>query len=255
MHARVVVISMPDATERRAAFSKRGHATPVEWSYFDARRELSPELTYDPDEALVAKARVLTPGELGCYASHYSAWMEFLDSDMRQMIVLEDDTIVDWDFLAKLVELDLEKNGIRYLRLFAKRPCAFRLVQGDAVEHGRYLIEYLDYAYGTQAYVVTRGGAQRFVRHCRVVRRPVDDELDRSWEHGVPALSIFPFPVIEQSAASSIGPARFERFEIPAHLRAKRHRMKLTERVLRLRQRLRRLGAARTLGPGPLVVR
>jgi glycosyl transferase family 25 len=188
VHTKVVVISLPDATDRRAAFSARARDATLEWSYCDARTELGPELTYHPDDALVAKARPLRPGELGCYASHYSAWMEFLASDARQMIVLEDDTIVDWAFLRKVADLDLQASGVLYLRLFAKRPCAFRQVQVHAIEPLRYLIEYLDYAYGTQAYVLARRGAERFVRHCRSVCRPIDDELDRSWDHGIPNL-------------------------------------------------------------------
>src|SRR3712207_8056971 len=46
--------------------------------------------------------RSLMPGELGCYSSHYHAWQTLLESGAPQMIVLEDDTIVDWTFLEKL---------------------------------------------------------------------------------------------------------------------------------------------------------
>jgi glycosyl transferase family 25 len=93
---------------------------------------------------------------------------------------------------------------------------------------------------------MTREGAERFVRHCREVRRPLDDELDRSWEHGVACLGIFPFPLIEQSTASTIGPARFERFTIPPRLRLRRQAMKIRDRVLKLRQRVRLLTAGRS---------
>jgi glycosyl transferase family 25 len=253
VRTKITVISLPDATQRRAAFSARAEDAPVAWSYFDARRELGPDLTYDADEAVVAKARPLRSGELGCYASHYAAWLEFLASDGDQIILLEDDTIVDWMFLAKVAETDLEASGIRYLRLFAKRPCPFRRLRLGAVEPRRYLIEYLDYAYGTQAYVLTRRGAEHFVRHCRVVRRPIDDELDRSWDHGIPCLSVFPFPVIEQATSSSIGYSRFEPFEIPARLRRRRYRSKMTDRALRLRQRLRRLKAVSMFAAALLV--
>ncbi len=237
----VVVISLPGATDRRAAFSARAGGAGLEWRYFDASQDLGPELSYDPDDAVVAKGRPLCASELGCYASHHRAWREFLDSAFPQMIVLEDDTIVDWAFLEKVASVDLQASGISYLRLFAKRPCAFRRWQPHAIEPLRYLIEYLDYAYGTQAYVITRRGAERFLRHCRRVRRPIDDELDRSWDHGIPNLCIFPFPVIEQSVPSGIGSARFQRAEIPARLATRRRRAKVTERVLKLRRRLRGL--------------
>jgi glycosyl transferase family 25 len=245
-HTKVVVISLPDAADRRATFAERAHGTPIRWTWFDAHRELAPGLTHDPDEAIVAKGRPMYPGELGCYSSHYAAWEMFLDSGAPQILVLEDDTIVDWGFLEKLVTVDLQAAGIPYLRLYAKRPCAFREVLRDAIEQQRTLIEYLDRPLGTQGYVMTREGAQRFVRHCRVVKRPVDDELDRSWEHGVACLGIFPSPVIEQSTASTIGPARFEGFTIPGRLRVRRQAMKMRDRGLKLRQRLRLLMSGRS---------
>lgn len=235
------MISLPDAVERRAAFSARAGETTLPWGFFDARRELGPGLAYDPDDAIVAKARPLYPAELGCYASHYAAWAWFLDSGADQLIVLEDDTIVDWVFLGKAARFDLQASGVGFLRLFAKRPSRFRLAEVDFIEHLRYLIEYLDHAWGTQAYVVTRTGAERLARHCRVVRRPIDLELDRSWAHGVPNLCLFPFPVIEQATPSSIGPARYERHAVPARLAARHRRARLRERALKLRGRLRGL--------------
>jgi glycosyl transferase, family 25 len=254
-HTKVVVISLPDAADRRATFTERARGTPIQWTWFDAHRELAPGLSHDPDDAIVAKGRPMYPGELGCYSSHYAAWGRFLDSGAPQMLVLEDDTIVDWGFLEKLVRVDLQAAGIPYLRLYAKRPCAFREVLRDAVEQQRTLIEYLDRPLGTQGYVMTREGAQRFVRHCREVKRPLDDELDRSWEHGVACLGIFPFPVIEQSTASTIGPARFERFTIPGRLRVRRQVMKMRDRVLKLRQRLRPLTAGRSAALRSLAAR
>ncbi len=252
---KVVVISLPEAADRRATFTERARGTTIRWTWFDAHRELAPALSHDPDEAIVAKGRPMFPGELGCYSSHYAAWERFLDSGESQLLVLEDDTIVDWGFLEKLVTVDLQPAGISYLRLYAKRPCAFRELLRNAVEQQRTLIEYLDRPLGTQGYVLTREGAQRFLRHCRRVRRPLDDELDRSWEHGVACLGIFPFPLIEESTASTIGPERFDRFTIPGRLRVRRQAMKMRDRALKLRQRLRLLTAGQSPSLRTLAVR
>jgi len=241
----VLVISLPDAAERRAGFAERARATTLPWRFFDGHRELGAGLIYHPDEAVVAKGRPLTPGELGCYSSHYYAWLALLDSRAAQMIVLEDDTLVDWSFLEKLASLDFSARGVSYLRLFARRPCTFR-VHGEAVEPQRYLVEYAAYAHGTQGYVITRAGAARFARHCRRVRRPVDVELDRAWDHGVPCLALFPFPLTEISSGSTIGSARWARPEVPDTLRAARFRMRVLERARRIRRWLRvmtRLGS------------
>jgi len=239
----VVVISLREAADRRATFADRARGTTLAWRWFDARRDLAPGLTHDPDEAIVAKGRPMYPGELGCYASHYAAWQQFLQTDAAQLLVLEDDTIVDWGFLETLLTFDLHAAGIAYLRLYAKRPCAFRPVMRDAVEQQRTLVEYFDRPLGTQGYLMTRQGAEQFVRHCRRVRRPLDDELDRSWDHGIACLGIFPFPVIEQSTASTIEPARFERFVIPGRLKLRRQAMKMRDRWLKLRLRAGRLAS------------
>lgn len=241
MHTQTVVISLPDAVDRRAAFAARARRAALEWSFFDACRGLGPGLSYDPDDAIIAKGRPLYPAELGCYASHVAAWSSFLESGASQLIVLEDDTIVDWTFLAKVAGADLEASGVGFLRLFAKRPCPFRRVRADFIEHLRYLIEFLDHAWGTQAYVVTRSGAERLLRHCRTVSRPIDIELDRSWAHGLPNLCVFPFPVVEEASASSIGTERYERHEIPAPLAGRRRRARLTENARRMASRFRRL--------------
>lgn len=245
----VLVISLPDAAERRAGFAERARGTTLPWRFFDAHRELGPGLTYRPEDAIVAKGRPLMPGELGCYSSHYHAWLALLDSGAPQMIVLEDDTIVDWTFLEKLAAVDFAARGVFYLRLFAKRPCAFRL-HGEAIEPQRYLVEYAAYAHGTQGYVVTRAGAERFVRHCRAVRRPVDIELDRAWDHGVPCLAVFPFPLTEISTASTIGAARWDRPGIPAGLGGARFRMRMGERARRIGRWMRVMTRLRSPAPG-----
>jgi glycosyl transferase family 25 len=245
----VLVVSLADAAERRAGFAERARATTLPWRFFDAHRELGAGLAYHSDEAVVAKGRPLTPGELGCYSSHYHAWLALLDSRAAQMIVLEDDTIVDWTFLEKLATVDCPALGVSYLRLYAKRPGAFRL-HGEAIEARRFLVEYAAYVHGTQGYVISRAGAERFVRHCRRVRRPVDNELDRAWDHGVPCLTLFPFPLTEISTASTIGAARWERPEIPAPLRGARLRMRLLERSRRTRWWLRVMTRLRSPAPG-----
>jgi glycosyl transferase, family 25 len=245
----VLVISLPDAAQRRAAFVERARATTLPWRFFDAHRELGAGLTYHPDEAVVAKGRPLTPGELGCYSSHYHAWLELLDSRAAQMVVLEDDTIVDWTFLETLTTVDFPAHGMSYLRLYAKRPSAFRL-HGEAIESRRFLVEFAAYVHGTQGYVITRAGAERFARHCRRVRRPVDVELDRAWDHGVPCLALFPFPLTEISGASTIGSERWARPEVPDRLRAARFRMRVLERARRIRRWLRVMTRLRSPAEG-----
>src|SRR3546814_6758021 len=59
-----------------------------------------------------------------------------------------------------------------------------RVVRRDFLQHSRAIVELVGLAYGTQGYAITLEGARRLVEHCRTVRRPIDDEMDRrSEEH------------------------------------------------------------------------
>ena len=203
---RICVISMPDAKDRRATFEDRAKTAPVAWEFFDACTTVVPGLTYDEARAKVLMGRSLTAGEIGCYASHFALWRKLADGDDEQYIILEDDVIADWKYLERLTEVDFSRSGIDYLRLYCRRPAWF--VVRRFYYLGKHLIELTDRAFGTQGYVITRSGAERLIAHCSRIVRPIDSQLDRSWEHGLPNLSIFPFPILEEFGQSMIGTGR-----------------------------------------------
>src|SRR3546814_12479420 len=105
---------------------------------------------------------------------------------VKQAIVLEDDTLVDWAYLEPLARTDLHAEGIDYLRLYAKRPTWQRVVRRDFLQHSRAVVELVGLAYGTQGYAITPDGARPLAEHCRPVRRPIDHAMYRSWPHGLP---------------------------------------------------------------------
>ena len=230
---KIIVISMADAAERRSRFQDRARSATVPWSFYPARTSLHPALRYDEQDAIVAKGRPLRAGEVGCYSSHYAAWQDLQGDDTDQYVVLEDDVIVDWTFVGKLAQVDLAQMGINYLRLYYKFPARAALVKENFLERARSIVELAGSAYGTQGYVITKAGARIFLDHCRVVTRPIDDEMDRTWVHGQPNLAVFPFPIIEEATGSTIGNTRFDTFVVPEHLKLKRL---LTHRVERWRR-------------------
>jgi glycosyl transferase family 25 len=257
VRTRIVVISMADAGDRRSRFEERARNAPVAWSFYPARTSLHPALRYDEEDAIIAKGRPLRAGEVGCYSSHYAAWEDLQGGDADQYVVLEDDVIVDWTFVGKLAQVDLAAMGINYLRLYYKSPARATLVKANFIDRARSIVELAGNAYGTQGYAVTKSGAKLLLDHCRIVRRPIDDEMDRTWVHGQPNLAVFPFPVLEESAGSTIGGSRFEAFVVPPHLKLKRlfaHRVERWRRdastTFRRFQRLRACRAARTKSQG-----
>jgi glycosyl transferase family 25 len=209
MKLKVLVVSLDTASERRARFSAGAPDNALEWEFFDAHRSLAPDLCYEEAEAIRCKGRPLKPGELGCYSSHYAIWQRLLESDDDAYVVLEDDVIPDWRFLKALAQQPLVERGIRYLRLYYKFPARHIVRERNFVRRSTSIIELLDLAFGTQGYVITKPAAKIFVETFRNVVRPIDDQLDRHWDHGVPNLSVFPFPLFEMMLESDIGDDRF----------------------------------------------
>ncbi len=203
----IKVLSLRDAGDRRDIFTGQARDAPS-WTFFDAWEKLSDDLVYDEAGANLRIGRSLSSGELGCYASHFMIWKDLLSSEFEQYMVLEDDVIADWDLITELVNLDFRKSGIDYLRLYHIAPCASLVRRRNFLHRNRFLIELLGVGWGTQGYVITRGAAQRFIDTSRTVVRPIDDHMDRFWEHGIPNLCIFPFPILERAIPSTVGASR-----------------------------------------------
>jgi glycosyl transferase family 25 len=231
----VAIISLSSAHERRAHFTKFAGDAELPWSFFDARTATEPPLVYDAAAARRVHGRGLTPGELGVYASHFAVWQRLLDSDERQMMVFEDDVVADWPLIARLASYDFSAIGIDYLRLFTKIPPRFRKLKSPFLDRYHHLIRITGFALGTQAYMITRSGAERLVKHASKIECPVDVYMDKYWTHGVPNLALYPFPVFERFDASSIGEARFERQPMPAADRFALFRRRLQERFAMVR--------------------
>jgi glycosyl transferase, family 25 len=194
------VISLADAHARRDALTQRLAGTGLEWSFFDAHR--NPVISYCKRDAWIARNRPLLPQELGAYSSHYSVWKEFLAGTSTQLLVLEDDVSGDWDYIKNdLLSFDFGSVGIHLLRLYAGVPTRCKQI---GTLRGRRIFQLLGYVEGALAYILSRQGAERLLDHCAKIERPVDDEMDRSWIHGVHSFALFPYPVMELKVPSQI---------------------------------------------------
>lgn len=204
MSVRTIIrcISLADAKTRRehmrAQLDRAGH----EWTFFDACTALPADLPYDERASIAAHGRPLTKGELGCFASHWQLWQLIAaEQDDAVLLALEDDVLLDCFYFAKIDEVAAAMRPYGYLRLYAKVPAGLRL-EGPFLD--RHIGRFSGRPYGTQGYLLTPATARRFLASINQVVRPVDDEMDRFWAHGIPARTVFPFPLIELNFGSTI---------------------------------------------------
>lgn len=222
----ITVISMPTATARRERVTRSFAGCPYPWRIMDASDGTLGLPHYDVEGGLRVMGRTLTRPEIGVYESHAKALREFLESGREShLLVIEDDVFVDFDFTWDDLIRSMDEAGIDYMRLYSRRAPAARHVQ---YWRNRWLIRYRWEPLGTQAYLVSRAGASRLVAMMSPLRREVDQQLDRFWEHGLLPYTLFPHPVIELTAATSF-PVRNAP---PTRLHHYRHRvMRLVDRV------------------------
>jgi len=202
---RVRIISLAGSPRRAAMACQFGGVPGLDWSFFDALRVLPDGLAYDQAAARRLIRRELTGGEVGCFASHAALWRELVERGDAAVVVLEDDVLIDPGFLAALPGVVAATSAHPFVRLHAKAPVAARVIGRVA---GRHLVRYRGIAFGTQGYILRREGALRWLASITTVVRPVDDEIDRFWAHGVANIGIHPSPLIELSGPSTIEGAR-----------------------------------------------
>jgi glycosyl transferase family 25 len=177
----------------------------LQWRFFDAGRTAPPALRYDPAEARRAIRRELTPGELGCYGSHFAVWQTIAAGPDEAAVVLEDDLLIDPGFFANLATTVEALAGHKFVRLHAKAPTSALIIGRVA---SRHVVRYRGAAIGAQGYILRREGARQWLASITAVVRPVDDEMERYWAHGVANIGLHPFPIIERMGASTIEDAR-----------------------------------------------
>lgn len=202
----VRVISLANSG-RREQFSHTATDASLPWEFFDGYAQIAQPLRYSPEDAIRYFGRPLTPGEIGCYTSHFKLWEEFLRSPSQQLVVMEEDVIADWKAVERLAREDLARRDIHVLRLFSTHPfprdfCVYRFLSPHA-----HLVRVRGLILGTQAYIVTRRGAEAMLKAATKVVRPIDWEMSRYWSYGVTNYCISPFPVLERYGVSAIGHA------------------------------------------------
>lgn len=152
--------------------------------------------------------RPLTPGEIGCFASHYRLWQECIDAD-KPMLVLEDDFILEPKAIEVIDMLPQLLDRHRYVRLGGILPRSSRTI--TSLPGGRSVVRFDKGPQGTVAYALTPVAAATLLEHAATWREPVDNYIDSFWVHGLLPIGVVPYPVGFPRGGSLIEAVRFDR--------------------------------------------
>ena len=148
---------------------------------------------------------LLSPGEIGCYASHLLVWRTIVERDLPHALVLEDDVQIEND-AAELVDelLRVLPQGWDYVHMdgrprsrgFAARP--LRELIGK-----RKLVRFSRIPDGAVAYLISNQGARKLL--VPMVRlAPVDTDIRRPWMWGLDLFGVSNPPFRPANFSSTI---------------------------------------------------
>ncbi|EAL3832365.1 lipooligosaccharide 5G8 epitope biosynthesis-associated protein (lex2B) [Campylobacter upsaliensis] len=126
---------------------------------------------FHPAWAKYLFGRELSPGEKGCFASHYKLWQKCLEFN-ESIFVLEDDVEFTQAFNAQNLEKIL-KSPYEYVRIhYIKEKSSYAL-------NNHFNITFSNVA-GTRGYFIKPSAAKKFIKKCQFLIKPVDDSMDYS---------------------------------------------------------------------------
>jgi glycosyl transferase, family 25 len=146
---------------------------------------------YDDERSWRSKGRRFSPGQLGCYASHFLIWQECARKSLP-VIVLEDDAIIE----PAIFKAFLESSGsfpdhFECIRLFKNNSKHHKAILVQ--DYGKFAVyKYTKGPMSTIGYYITPSGAKKFLEGAGRWFLPVDITMDRFWKNSVECHGILP---------------------------------------------------------------
>ncbi|MFA5901327.1 MAG: glycosyltransferase family 25 protein [Hyphomicrobium sp.] len=161
----------------------------------------------------------MTPGEVGCYASHLSVLKLVAGGKSEAALIFEDDVQMLDGLAPSIAAAMAVAPGWDIIRLSnATKSVALSVAP---LGGGRELVKYWTVPNSAGAYLISRAGAEKFLRAYERRTLPIDEDLRRPWRSGMNTYGILPPPVVPDvcmvSSICSMGRPR----RVPARSRFK----------------------------------
>lgn len=147
---------------------------------------------YNEAKRMKLRGEPMSPGQLGCFASHYRIWQECVESQ-EPVLVIEDDALIDPERFNVFVDAIPNLPGdVECLRLFRNKAKAGKDIHPRHLAGELYVKKFLKGHMSTTGYYLTPSGARKFLLGASEWILPVDLYMDQFWHNGVECFGITP---------------------------------------------------------------
>ncbi|MEQ1943905.1 glycosyltransferase family 25 protein [Mesorhizobium sp. VNQ89] len=203
-----MTIDPPDGP-RRQSMVRELAGMAFDWEFVEGYRKGDPILDelYSPAKNLLLSKRSLSAGEIACYAGHRLIWQTIVERGDPCAIVFEDDAqIADRAAFDNAVR-DVTSAPFDIVKLWDIKP---KPVVARRRIGGTQIVVHKMIASGTGCYLISRDAAARMLGR-KSVFRAVDEDFSHAWEFSVQIWSVWPNPVADIAAESTIEAERISR--------------------------------------------
>lgn len=235
-----LIISLPEATERRGRLLRRLQALCVDQVELmnairgSALDSAERQTVYDDESMCHYAGRGMTAGELGCALSHLRCYETFLASDAGWALILEDDAELPDDLVALLDELTGQANHLE-LDAFNLGPVRKFVFGRSRPVLGYHIVDPVRIL-NTHAYLINRSAAKAMLMHNTPVRFMADDWATYRQLSGLRLAALDPFPCAQATEFVMTGIEQERQFARKTRLPWGRQR--IVYLILRFRRRL-----------------
>ena len=185
----IFIINLKGSNIRRANISKQLSSLKLDFNIFEAidgRTSPSHPLLerYNDDLSQTYRAKTLSAGQLGCYASHYLLWQKCAEIN-QPVIVIEDDALLFKEeilnFIKDIPELPENVECIRLFNNKRRKFSSYSIFECCSTSIHKFTKGHMS----ATGYFLTPSGAKKLLNNSNEWYMAVDIYMDRFWKHGV----------------------------------------------------------------------
>jgi len=192
---KIFVISLKNSQARKQSIREQLEPLNVDWQFFDAvdGRKALPERLENLQADIhrkIFRSRPLSPGEKGCYASHYLLWEKCIELN-ENIVILEDDLNLTPFFLPCINALNDLHQSHSYIKI---EPSESKLIPFK-FSGAFQIFKLLNNFSRTIGYSLTPKAAKAFINKNKPWSSPVDGFIGQGYIHKIQSCSITPYAV------------------------------------------------------------